>query len=241
MIEVQNLSSRYGKEPVLRQISCRMNDGEVVGLLGPNGAGKSTMLRLMARILKPQSGTILVDGKDAVDYPAKPFARQLAFLPQSRPMPVLTVNSLVSLGRFAHGKGDREAVEKAIHTVGLDDFANRDVRTLSGGQRQMAYLAMLLSQESPNVLLDEPFTHLDIGAQLDVAEVIRHMRDEGKCVAVVLHDLSMLEKVCDRALLLDEGSIAFDGSAPDCLRSEALQKAFQVRILENQGISFAKR
>ncbi len=240
MIELQNISFGYGKEPVLHQISCRMNDGEVVGLIGPNGAGKSTMLRLMARMLKPHSGSVLVDGKDAVDYQAKAFARQLAFLPQSRPTPALTVKSLVNLGRFAHGKGHTEAVEKAIHTVGLDELAERDVRTLSGGQRQMAYLAMLLAQESPNVLLDEPLTHLDISAQLDVAQVIRHMRSEGKCVAVVLHDLSMLERICDRAVLLDDGNITFDGSAASCLRSEALQKAFQVRILENQGISFAK-
>jgi len=241
MIEVQNVSFGYGKEKVLRGISCQMNSGEVVGLIGPNGAGKSTLLRLTARILKPQSGTIRVDGRDAAAYQTRAFARQLAFLPQSRPMPALSVRSLVMLGRFAHGQGDRQAVDKAIHTVGLDALAQRDVRTLSGGQRQMAYLAMLLAQESPNVLLDEPFTHLDIGAQLDVADVIRHMRNEGKCVAVVLHDLSMLERVCDRAVLLDKGQITFDGSASDCLRSDAAQKAFQVRILENQGISFAKR
>jgi len=241
MIEVQNVSFGYGKEPVLRESSCRMNNGEVTGLIGPNGAGKSTLLRLMARILKPQSGSVLVDETDAAAYQAKAFARQLAFLPQSRPTPALSVYSVVNLGRFAHGKGDREAVEKAIHAAGLDDFAHRDVRTLSGGQRQMAYLAMLLAQESPNVLLDEPFTHLDVGAQLDVAQVIRHMRDEGKCVVVVVHDLNMLEQVCDRAVLIDNGKIAFDGSAEDCLRSDALQNAFQVRILGKQGVSFAKR
>ena len=241
MIEWQNVSFGYGRSQVLHQVSCRVENGTVVGLIGPNGAGKSTMLRLGARILKPQEGLVLVDGRPAGDESARGFARKLAFLPQSRPVPAISVRSLVGLGRFAHGKGDSEAVEQAMETVGITRLAERNVRTLSGGQRQMAYLAMLLSQESPNVLLDEPFTHLDIGAQLDVAQVIRQMKDAGKCVGIVMHDLNLLDKVCDRAVLMDGGSIVYDGNAADCLRSEALQNAFDVRILENQGISFAKR
>ena len=241
MIEWQNVSFGYGRSQVLHQVSCRMENGTVVGLIGPNGAGKTTMLRLGARILKPQEGLVLVDGKPAGDESARGFAKKLAFLPQSRPVPAISVRSLVGLGRFAHGKGDSEAVEQAMETVGITRLAERDVRTLSGGQRQMAYLAMLLSQESPNVLLDEPFTHLDIGAQLDVAQVIRRMKDAGKCVGIVMHDLNLLDKVCDRAVLMDGGSIVYDGNAADCLWSEALQNAFDVRILENQGISFAKR
>ncbi len=241
MIEWQNVSFGYGRSGVLHQVSCRMENGTVVGLIGPNGAGKTTMLRMGARILKPQEGLVLVDGKPAGDESARGFAKKLAFLPQSRPVPAISVRSLVGLGRFAHGKGDSEAVEQAMETVGITRLAERDVRTLSGGQRQMAYLAMLLSQESPNVLLDEPFTHLDIGAQLDVAQVIRQMKDADKCVGIVMHDLNLLDKVCDRAVLMDGGSIVYDGNAADCLRSEALQNAFDVRILENQGISFAKR
>lgn len=241
MIDLQNVSFSYGREKILHQVSCRMANGEVVGLIGPNGAGKSTLLRLCARILKPLEGSVLVDERPAGDYAAKAFARQLAFLPQSRPTPAISVRSLVTLGRFAHGKGDREAVEAAMQTVGIASLAERDVRTLSGGQRQMAYLAMLLAQESPNVLLDEPFTHLDIGAQLDVARVIRQMKDAGKCVVVVMHDLILLDQVCGRAVLMDSGRIVYDGNAADCLRSNALQDAFGVRILENQGITFAKR
>ena len=241
MIEWQSVSFGYGRSQALHQVSCRVNNGEVVGFIGPNGAGKSTMLRLGARILKPQEGHILVDGRPAGDFSAKTFAKHLAFLSQSRPVPAISVRSLVGLGRFAHGKGDREAVEQAMETAGITRLAERDVRTLSGGQRQMAYLAMLLAQESPNVLLDEPFTHLDIGAQLDVAQVIRQMKDAGKCVAVVMHDLNLLDRVCGRAVLMNGGRILYDGSVDECLRSDALQTAFGVRILEKQGISFAKR
>jgi len=239
MIEVQNVSFGYGRGKVIDQVSFCINDAEAVGLIGPNGAGKSTMLRLCAAILKPQAGSITVDGR--AKYDAKALARQLAFLPQSRPTPDITVRALVRMGRFAHSRNHQKAVEDAICTAGLEELAERDVRTLSGGQRQMAYLAMLLAQESPNVLLDEPFTHLDIGAQLDAARVIRQMKESGKCVAVVMHDLNMLETVCDRVLLLDGGRIAFDGRPSDCLRSKELEQAFGVRILTNRGISFEKR
>lgn len=239
MIDVKNVSFGYGRGKVIDQVSFCMNNAEVVGLIGPNGAGKSTLLRLCAGILKPQNGSITVDGQ--AKYDAKAFARQLAFLPQSRPTPDITVRSLVQMGRFAHSKNHQQAVEDAIRAVGLQKLAECDVRTLSGGQRQMAYLAMLLAQESPNVLLDEPFTHLDISAQLDVTGVIRRMKQSGKCVAVVLHDLNMLETVCDRVLLLDGGKITFDGSAKDCLRSNELERGFDVRILANKGISFERR
>ena len=241
MIEWQNICFGYGRSRVLHQVNCRMANGEAVGLIGPNGAGKSTMLRLGARILKPQEGCILVDDRPAGDESARAFAKKLAFLPQSRPVPAISVRSLVGLGRFAHGKGDREAVEQAMETAGITHLAERDVRTLSGGQRQMAYLAMLLAQESPNVLLDEPFTHLDIGAQLEVADVIRCMKYAGKCVVVVMHDLHLLDKVCDRAVLMDRGRIIFDGPASDCLHSDALGNAFGVQVLHDQGISFVKR
>lgn len=241
MIEWQNVSFGYGKKALLKDISLTMNDGEAIALIGPNGAGKSTMLRLCARLLKPQSGRIEVDGRELAGWRSREFARQLAFLPQTRPVPALTVRSLVRLGRFSHGRGDREAVEQAIHAAGLEELAGRDVRTLSGGQRQRAYLAMLMAQDARNVLLDEPLTHLDIGSQLDIAELIRMMQAQGKCVAVVVHDLSMLDRVCGRAVLLDQGRIAFDGGAEECLRSEALQNAFGVRVLPGQGTAFERR
>lgn len=240
MIEVQGLSFAYGRQQVIRNVSCQIPDGQVTAIIGPNGAGKSTLLRLMAGIVKPNDGHIFVDGRNTTDIRAKEFARMLAFLPQNRPTPALSVHDLVQLGRFAHEKGSHQAVEEAIRTVGLSDLIHRDVRTLSGGQRQMACLAMLLAQEAGHVLMDEPFTHLDIGAQLDTVQVIRSMKSEGKSVAVVMHDLNLLETVCDRVLLLQDGGITFEGTAQECLSSKELEKAFGVRILANQGISFEK-
>lgn len=240
MIELEGVSFGYGRGDTLRQVSCRMQDGEVVGLIGPNGAGKSTLLRLCAGLLKPRQGAVRVDGRSVDAYRARAFARRVAFLPQSRPVPSISVQRLVEMGRFAHGTDGHGAVERALLAVGLSENARRDVRTLSGGQRQMAYLAMLLAQESPNVLLDEPLTHLDIGAQLDVIRVIRQMRGQGKCVAVVLHDLALLPQICDRALLVHQGQILFRGSPGECLLSPALEQAFGVRVLPGEGPGFER-
>lgn len=241
MIELKDVSFGYGKAPAVRHLSCRVENGQVTALIGPNGAGKTTTLRLMAGILRPDSGEALVDETPVGLYKPKALARQLAFLPQSRPVPAISVRSLVGLGRFAHGKNDERAVENAIRQAGLEQLAERDVRSLSGGQRQMAYLAMLLAQGSPNVLLDEPLTHLDIGCQLDVIDLIRQMKESGKCVAVVAHDLSLLPSLCDRVILLSGGEKVFDGPTAECLSGKQLEEAFQVRIVEKKGISFEKR
>lgn len=241
MIETTDLSFGYGAKQVLDGLSLRFENAQVTGLIGVNGAGKSTLIKLMARILKPDKGTVTVDERPAEGCPPLTFARQLAYLPQNRPIPEMTVRALVQTGRYAHRWRGMEEAERAMRETGILPLADRCVDTLSGGQRQKAYLAMLLAQGSPNVLLDEPFTHLDAGAQLEVLDVIRRMKDGGKCVAVVMHDLTLAEKCCDRVVLLDKGKAAFDGLPGDCLRSEALENAFGVRMVENAGWTFEKR
>ena len=240
MIEVKDLSFAYGGAPVLRKVSCLLPDGGVTGVIGPNGAGKSTLLRLCMRMLKPDSGSICLNGQPVSAFRAKAFAREAAFLPQNRPVPQMTVEELVRLGRFAHAAGSGQAVEEALRQTGLTALSGRDVSRLSGGQRQMAFLAMLLAQGSPHVLLDEPFTHLDIGAQLDVAQVLGQMKADGKCVAVVMHDMTLLDAVCDRVILLDGGEITFVGQPQECLHSPAFEKAFGVKVVEKTGIVFER-
>ena len=172
MIETTDLSFGYGAKQVLDGISLRFENAQVTGLIGVNGAGKSTLIKLMARILKPDGGMIKVDGRYAEGSSAAAYARMLAYLPQNRPVPEITVRALVQTGRYAHRWRGMEEAERAMRETGMLPLADRCVDTLSGGQRQKAYLAMLLAQGSPNVLLDEPFTHLDAGAQLEVLDVI---------------------------------------------------------------------
>lgn len=245
MMALRDVSFAYGGRPVLREVSLTLPDGEVTALIGPNGAGKSTALRVLAGILRPGAGAALADGTDVRAYPRRALARRLAYLPQDRPMPALSVETLASHGRFAYLDAsrrlraqDRRAVEAALERVGLAELRDRDVRTLSGGQRQKAYLAMLIAQDAPNLLLDEPLNHLDIGCQLDLCALLRELAREGRCVGVVLHDLSLVPRLCGRAALLDAGALRFEGPAEDCLQSRALRAVFHVKPVA--GVAFER-
>lgn len=247
MIQLNQVSFGYDRTPLLQALSCRMADGSITAVIGPNGSGKSTLLKLCARLLRPASGELQVDGRDAAGYESKAFARQLAFLPQSRPTPMISVRSLVAHGRFPHlgmtrrlSPDDEAAVHRALALTGMADWADRDMRTLSGGQRQKAYLAMLIAQGAQNLLLDEPTTYLDVLHQLELTEILRTLRNEGRCIVLVLHDLTQAISLCDHVLLLHEGRLLYDG-APDALfASGTIEAAFGVRPVSGPGTTFER-
>ena len=246
MIELSALSFGYAPgAPLLRSLSARFGDGRIRAVLGPNGSGKSTLLRLCARQLTPESGRLLVGGQPAPAYGAKAFARTLAYLPQSRPVPMITVRSLIAHGRFPHlgmtrrlNAQDEAAVERALSVTGLSGIAGRELRTLSGGQRQKAYLAMLIAQDAPHLLLDEPTTHLDIAHQLELCGILRALREEGRCVVVVMHDLSQALSLADDVLLLHGGVPLYDGPAGGLLASGAIERAFSVYPVLRETLAF---
>ena len=156
MIELQHVSAGYGAQDVVRDVSFAAPNGQLTALIGPNGSGKTTLLRAMTRTLPCRSGNILLDGRSIASYGRKEFARTAAFMPQSRPVPGITVRTLVAHGRFPYlgfsrrmTAQDTAAVEQAMRRTGTLDWANRDVRALSGGERQRVYLAMALAQAEP--------------------------------------------------------------------------------------------
>lgn len=247
MIQLKALTFGYEKKPILDDVSCELQDGRITALIGPNGAGKSTLLRLIARLEKPWSGEIAVGNLPQQSYDTRSFARTLAFLPQSRPLPLIPVRTLVMHGRFARlgpsrrpSAEDEHAVDIALETTGLKDLQHRDVSTLSGGQRQKAYLAMAIAQEAQHILLDEPLTHLDVGAQLELVDILHRLRSEGRCIAMVVHDLALLPKVCDHVLLMHEGRILCSADPANLFDSGMIERAFGVRPVYESGFSFQK-
>ena len=248
MIELSGLTFGYAPAPPLFDSLCaRFGDGRIRAVLGPNGSGKSTLLRLCARQLAPASGTLRVGGRDAAAYDAKAFARALSYLPQSRPVPMITVRALVAHGRFPHlgmtrrlSAQDEAAVARALEVTGMRGVAGRDLRTLSGGQRQKAYLAMLIAQDAQYLLLDEPTTYLDIGHQLELFDLLRTLRNEGRCVVVVMHDLAQAIAFADDALLLHKGEPLYDGPADGLIPSGAMERAFGVRPVLREGVQFER-
>lgn len=247
MICMQRVAFSYNSAPFIYNLSCEMADGCITGLLGPNGSGKSTCLKLCAGLIRPHDGEILVDGAPVSARRPREFARTLAFLPQSRPLPMITVRSLVENGRFPYlglsrrlSVEDRTAVDSALRMTGMAALAERELRTLSGGERQKAYLTMLIAQGARHLLLDEPTTYLDINHQLDLMDILRTLRDAGRCVVMVLHDIDLAAEVCDHIIVMQRGSVVHSGAAATLFESCALERAYGVHPLPGTGARFER-
>ncbi|PLZ99378.1 iron ABC transporter ATP-binding protein, partial [Fischerella thermalis CCMEE 5196] len=183
-IETHNLTGGYANQQIVKDINITIAKGEWLSLVGANGSGKTTLLKLLSRLIKPQQGTVLLDGKAIHTQPSKVVAQKLAFLPQQQTIPTgLTVEQLVSLGRTSHqawwqwelNTEDRSKVEMALQLTQMENFRDRTIEKLSGGERQRAFLALAIAQNPQTLLLDEPTTYLDIRYQLELLELLKKL------------------------------------------------------------------
>lgn len=237
-LRCERLAVGYDGRAVAGGIDVSFEGGRVTAVVGANGCGKSTLLKTLARVLRPCSGAVLLDGQDVHALPTREVARRLAVLPQGAVAPEgLRVRELVAHGRFPHlppfsgpRPEDRRAVERALAATGTTALADRTVGTLSGGERQRVWIATALAQETDVLLLDEPTTSLDLGHQIEVLDLVRRLnRDEGKTVVLVLHDLNHAARYADRVLALADGRVVADGTPPDVLTPETIERVFRVR------------
>ena len=240
MLEAKNLSAGYPGRAVLAGVSLAARPGRVLALLGPNGCGKSTLLRTMAGLLPPLGGEVLLDGRR--DYSPRQAAQRVAYLPQSRTAPNITVRRLVLHGRFPYlsyprryGREDYEAVDRALAAADALDLADRPLPELSGGQRQKAYLAMALAQETEAILMDEPTTFLDIRHQLAVLALVRRLAEEGRGVVLALHDLCLALTAADDVAVLGEGRLLALGGPEAVYQSKVLERVMGVRLDRSEG------
>lgn len=236
MLNIQNLTAGYPGNRVLTDVSLAFAQGAVTVVAGPNGCGKSTLLKALAGIL-PAEGSLFLDELDLLTLEKRELAKKIAFLPQNRPVPEITVKNLVLHGRFPYlsyprryRQEDHRIAAAAMKKMDVADLADRDIATLSGGQRQKVYIAMALAQDTPVVLLDEPNTFLDIAHQLQLMDQAKALAAEGKTVVLVLHDLSMALEYADSLAVLLDGRCLFQGSPEDAFRSGCLDAAFGVPV-----------
>ncbi|MET0747161.1 MAG: ABC transporter ATP-binding protein [Rhizobium sp.] len=220
---------RYKELTVARDLSVTIPDGSFTIIVGPNACGKSTLLRALSRLLKPAQGEIVLDGASIGSLPAKEVARRLGLLPQSSIAPDgITVADLVGRGRYPHqsmfrqwSAADQEAVEAAMAATGIADLSARLVDELSGGQRQRVWIAMVLAQQTPILLLDEPTTFLDITHQIELLDLLADINADGRTVVAVLHDLNHACRYATHLITMRDGAVVAVG-APAAIISEQL-------------------
>ncbi len=244
MIDIRDLSFSYHKETFFEHLRLTLSDGTLTALIGENGAGKSTLLKLVMGSEKADSGNIFLDGENMHSLKKSDIARRLSYFPQSRPTPDMSALDVVLMGRYPYTKGRFSVPEKeillaaqAMERMNVSRFAERNVRTLSFGERQRVYLAMLLAQDTQNCLFDEPTNFMDVSAKFSMLDALSEMRNNGKCVLCVLHDLSLAMRYADRIIVMKDGLIFADGTPDALYQNGAIEKAFGIRLqkYENEG------
>ena len=249
MLEVKNVTAGYGSNRVLKELSATFEKGQLTSIIGVNGCGKSTLLKTILRILPPSSGTVTLDGTELRTMSRNAIAQRIAYLPQGKSVPDMTVVQLVLHGRFPHIRyprhytpQDKEIAAEAMQRMGLEASAHKNLHTLSGGMQQSAYIAMVLAQGAEYILLDEPTTHLDISHQLQLMQTLRRLSEEGKGIVAVMHDLPMAFTFSHRIVLIQDGQVVESGSPAQLCANGATEKFFGIPLaLSPDGKSYHYR
>ncbi len=233
-LEARGVTAGYGGTDVLVGADVTVRPGEMVGIIGPNGAGKSTLLRALTRRLPLRAGHVLLDHRELDRWPRLALARALAVVPQTATLPPgYTVAELVAMGRTPHqglwrpaSREDREAVAWALDHTDTRHLRDRSAEELSGGERQRVVLARALAQRPRMLLLDEPTTHLDLRYQVELLTLTRREVARGLGALVVLHDLNLAARACDRLAVLNAGRVVAQGAASEVLTAPLVRRVF---------------
>ncbi len=237
LFEAENLTCGYGGPPVLTDVSFGLRTADFLGVIGPNGCGKSTLIRALTGILKPASGRVALRGQDVTGLSRRDVARQVAVIPQD--MAVLfgfTVLEMVLMGRNPHlrrlqraGERDIQLATEALRRTDLVHLADRKVTELSGGERQRAVIARALAQEPEVLLLDEPDSHLDVGHQVEIFDLLQDLnRTRGLTLLCVSHDLNLSSAYCQRLMLMQEGRLLASGPPDEIITPEYIRTVYGV-------------
>lgn len=235
-IRTEDLGYRVNGKYILNGVSFAAKSGEITGVIGPNGAGKSTLVRLLVSVINPSSGSVYINGTEISAMRTTDLYRRIAFVPQNLdytfPFTVLDtvlMGRIPYLGRFEYEKDeDYDIAYAALSTVDMESFSSRYVTSLSGGEKQLVAIATAIAQSTAYMVLDEPISNLDINHQLKIMNYLRHQSEKGKGVIVVLHDLGLAARFCDRLLLLSKGGFVKLDTPENVLTGNVVAEVFGV-------------
>ncbi len=247
-MDIKVLNKFYGEKQVVKEVNFELPKGKVISLIGPNGAGKSTVLNIITRLIEQDSGDVYFEGKELKQWKNKELAKKLAILTQKNNVSMkLTVKELVAFGRFPYSgsnltKEDYDMVEMAINYMELNDFQDRFIDELSGGQLQRAYIAMVIAQDTDYVFLDEPTNNLDIYHSSNMMKLVRRLCDElGKTVILVLHEINFASAYSDYIGAFKDGELFKFGEVTEVMTKENLKALynvdFDIQIINGRPIS----
>jgi iron complex transport system ATP-binding protein len=243
MIELREVAVRYGSARVVQDVSFTAERGAFVGLVGANGSGKTSLLKVVARLLAPDAGAVLIDGRDTASYSRRELALLVAGVWQRVPLSFgFTVSQLVLLGRTPHlppmrweTRADREIAAEAMRETGIEHLAERPASQLSAGELQRVFIAAALAQQSPILLLDEPTSFLDLKQAARLSSLLDRLHARGVTILCASHDLALLRRHASSVVLLANGRLARSGAPAAVLQPETLQQAFGIEPEEWYG------
>lgn len=236
-IQLEDVDVIIDRHKILHQINFSVEKGTLLGLIGPNGSGKSTLLKAIATLLPTKTGKIMIHHKNQSDYTQKNIAKQMSYVPQETVVEFdFKAQDVVAMGRHVYGSffksetvEDAKKVKWAMKQTKTLHLAEKSILNLSSGQRQLIMIAKALAQETPIILLDEPISALDIYYQLHILSMLKNLCEQGKTMIVVLHDLNLASRFCDKLLLLSKGKIQKYGLPEEVLTESTLQEIYQIQ------------
>lgn len=247
MIQIKNLNFYYDNEKILEDIELKINPGEFVGIIGPNGSGKTTLLKNICQVLKPNTGTILIDGR--IHYKPKELAQKLAVVSENESvnfdftvLEVVLMGRAPFLGRFQQeGKEDIEIAKRSMAATDTLQFIERPITQLSAGERQRVFIAQCLAQTPKIILLDEPTNYLDINHKIRIFNLLSLLNKEnGVTILSILHDLNLASRYCQRLVLMSKGKIFASGATEDVLTVINIQKVYGIDVIIRQDETTGK-
>lgn len=238
-LQTENITIKYDDRVIAEDLSVKIPHGSFTAIVGPNACGKSSLLRTLSKLIKPAQGHVLLEGKKITAYKSKDVARKLGLLPQSSTAPDgITVANLIAHGRYPYqsllqqwSDEDEKAVLTAMELTNTTSLSHRFVDELSGGQRQRVWVAMVLAQQTPLLLLDEPTTYLDIAHQIDLLELFKDLNEQGNTLVAVLHDLNHAARYANHIIAMKDGRIIAQGNPKEIVTAQLVEEVFGLKCI----------